>query len=180
MTELAILVAVVVFPAIMVCTCLWDLTSYRIPNGFTLALIAAFLFVAPFTGMGWWQFGQHFAVAGLVFIVGFALWSLQSFGWKLVAGGDVKLMAGAALWFGTEATVPFLVYTGILGALLSFVILFARRWPVPAFLEGQAWIMQIHQGRKEVPYGVAMGPAALLVFAHSSWMTFAVTGTLAG
>jgi prepilin peptidase CpaA len=84
----------------------------------------------------------------------------------LIGGGDVKLLAAAALWAGAGATPTLLVLTGLLGGLLCLLLL----TPLSAHFvaAGQVVLDQAsapRDGKKSavVPYGVAIAGAALIV-----------------
>ena len=106
-----------------------DIDCRRLPNWLTSAvavLYALFVAVSP-TPIDWMS---AFLVAGLVFAIGFAC-----FAFRLMGGGDVKLMTGLALWAGIEHIALFLTVTSLAGGLLSLVILMLRRWSrSPAFV----------------------------------------------
>jgi prepilin peptidase CpaA len=97
-----------------------------------------------------------------VFLVGALLYSR-----RLVGGGDVKLLAAAALWAGAAQLPSLLLLTGICGGVLSLLLLLtpvgtwigAGRRPAPRRPEPAA------RGATAVlvPYGAAIAGAALLV-----------------
>src|SRR3954447_21014331 len=84
-----------IFPAAMAYAGASDLLTMTISNKISLALIAAFIVLAPMVGASWSDLGLHAAAGAIVFTVAFICFA---FGW--VAGGDVKLAAVAALWLG--------------------------------------------------------------------------------
>ena len=47
------------------------------------------------------------------------------FSQTLIGGGDAKLLAGAALWFGFENVLPFLAGVALAGGVLTLAYLFA-------------------------------------------------------
>ncbi len=106
-----------------------DIDCRRLPNWLTAAvaiLYALFVAVSP-TPIDWMS---AFPVAGAVFAIGFIC-----FAFRLMGGGDVKLLSGLALWAGVEHIALFLTVTSLAGGLLSLVMLMLRRWMrSPAFL----------------------------------------------
>ncbi len=160
-----------IFPLCMIFATFYDLLTMTIPNKITLCLVAAFAVFAPLAGMGWETALMHVGVAIAVLIVGFALFSLGVMG-----GGDAKLLAASALWFGTAFTLPYLLVASVLGGLLTLVILIARRVMLPAKLLSIGWIARLLDKKQGIPYGAALGPAALYVFAGSPWMMFISKG----
>ncbi len=147
----------VVLPALLALAAGWDLASYTIPNALSLALVAAFALFAVFAGLSMGVVGLHVA-AGLVGLgAGFAMFAA---GW--IGGGDAKLFAATALWFGFADLLSYTLVAAALGGGLTLLILTARRVPLPAGLMGQSWIARLHDARSGIPYGVALAAGALL------------------
>ena len=72
----------------------------------------------------------------------------------MLGGGDVKLLAAAALWTGSAALLPFLMATALAGGLLAALFLaFARREGKPVAL----------------PYGVAIAAGGILITGGALW-----------
>lgn len=170
------IIILTVFPVCMLFATFYDIFTMTIPNKITLVLIAAFAVCAPLAGISLetalWSVGLAF----LVLVVGFALFSVG-----IMGGGDVKLLAASTLWFGTAFTVPYLLYASILGGVLTIGILLLRRLPaLPLFAMKFPWIERLHDKKQGVPYGAALGPAAIIVFASSGWMEFILTGAPIG
>jgi prepilin peptidase CpaA len=171
MTDLTGLAILAVFPLCMIFATFYDLFTMTIPNRITFCLLAAFAVFAPLAGMGWETAAWHIGVALVVLVVGFGLFSLGVMG-----GGDAKLLAASALWFGTAFTLPYLLAASVLGGVLTLAIVIARRITLPRSLLGVDWIARLHDKKQGIPYGAALGPAALYVFAGSPWMSFVATG----
>ena len=85
----------VVFPFAMAYALLTDLFSMTIANRVSLILLGTFAVVAPLSGMEWMTYLQHFGTGALVLVVTFGLFAVGGMG-----GGDAKLMAVTAVWFG--------------------------------------------------------------------------------
>jgi len=171
MTDTIIMALLVVFPLCMVFATFYDIFTMKIPNFITLALVASFAICAPLAGMGWETALWHIAVSVGVLIVGFGLFSIGVMG-----GGDAKLLAASSLWFGTAFTLPYLLVACIIGGVLTFAVIVFRRLYLPASLLGVKWIARLYDRKSGVPYGAALGPAALYVFLASPWMAYLTTG----
>jgi prepilin peptidase CpaA len=100
------------------------------------------------------------------------LFSAVLFSRGLIGGGDVKLLAAAALWAGPGNTPTLLVLTGLLGGLLCLVVLSplgaqiaAAGQPPIGGADGAA------NGNRPavVPYGVAIAAAALITTIPSNF-----------
>jgi len=168
MTHYAVLVF---FPFCMVMAVLWDITTMKIPNKLVLILLAGFAVFAPLSGLGWQPLLWHVTVAVIVLFAGFGIFAVG-----LLGAGDVKLLAATSLWLGPAATVPYLLYMGILGGVTIVALLVWRQIPMPLALMKIDWIERLHRPKGDVPYGAALGPAALLVFASSPIGEIAIRG----
>src|SRR5215212_5951355 len=155
MIDIALLI---VFPALMAYAAASDLFTMTIPNALSLALIGAFGVFALLAGLPPVVVLLHVAACALVLAVCFGLFA---FGW--IGGGDAKLAAATALWFGFGALLDYLFVATIAGGFLTLLILFARARPLPAFALGCGWIERLHERNAGVPYGIALAGAALAV-----------------
>lgn len=153
-----------VFPAAMAFAGAMDLFTMTIPNKVSLALIAAFAVVATMIGMPWQLVASH-VLAGLLFLtIGIAMFSR---GW--LGGGDAKLLAAAALWFGFGQMLSFLYLVSLLGGALALVILLYRTSLPPFWLLGHSWAERLHDRKVGIPYGIAIAGAALWLYPKSHW-----------
>jgi prepilin peptidase CpaA len=160
------LAATVIFAFTMVYAGLMDLTTMRIRNGLVLALVAAYIILAPFAGFTVGEIAWSVAIAAAILAVCFVFFAR---GW--MGGGDVKLLAVTALWLGFDHTPAFLLYTALFGAVLTLAVLRLRFVGAPAFLGNRPWIAKLQSDQAGIPYGVAVSLAALLVFPQTRWMT---------
>lgn len=153
------------FPAAMAFAGAMDLFTMTIPNRVPLVLVASFVCLAPFAGFSWVQAGYHAGVGLAALAVGILCFAR---GW--VGGGDAKLFAAAALWFGPTHVLQYLLVASVIGGALTLFVLIARRLPLPAGLARQGWLARLHDTGEGVPYGVALAGAALIVYPQTMWM----------
>ena len=146
-----------VFPAAMAFAGAMDLLTMTIPNRIS-ALVAAFIAAALFAGLSAHAVMLHAASGFLVLALGIGLFAM---GWA--GGGDAKLLAAGALWVGLDQVVPFLVQTGICGAVLTLVMVLFRAYPA-ASLPIPDWAVKLHSTATGMPYGLAIAAGALFVF----------------
>ena len=111
MLEIALLL---VFPALMAFAAASDVVTMTIPNRLSLLLIAAFLVFAILGGLSWTALAWHVAAAMLVLCVTFGMFA---FGW--MGGGDAKLAAATALWFGFGVLMDYLLLATVAGGALT-------------------------------------------------------------
>ena len=153
------------FPALMAFAAASDLFTMTISNRVSLALIAGFLVLALLGGMGFHDMLLHIGAGAAVLVVAFACFAM---GW--VGGGDAKIAACVALWFGFDHLLTYLIYASLLGGALTLLLLQFRQWPLPYPLAGQAWLNRLHDRRSGIPYGIALALGALVVYPETQWI----------
>lgn len=153
------------FPAAMAFAAVSDLITMKISNRLSLALAGSFFLVAFLIGMPWMQIGYHLLASFLVLVVAFGFFTA---GW--IGGGDAKLAAATALWFGFPHLLSYFFLAGIVGGVLTLIILRVRAYPLPAALQRTPWIERLHAASTGIPYGVALAAAGLLVYPHTVFM----------
>jgi prepilin peptidase CpaA len=136
-----------------------------ISNRLSLALAGGFFLLTLIIGMSLSAIGMHVAAAAVVLVVAFGLFSQ---GW--IGGGDAKLAAATALWFGFDHLLDYMIYASLFGGALTLVIIQFRKLPLPAILARQRWILRLHETGAGVPYGIALAAAALAVYPKTGWM----------
>jgi len=151
------IVLVSVFPAGVIAAAMTDATSYTIPNRLSVFLAAAFIPAALAMGVS----SQVFAVSVGLGVVGLAL-GIAMFALRWIGGGDAKLLAACALWLGSSAVAPFLLWTAIAGGVLALGLMSLRKSPLPLSSFGPAWFGRLMKPGGDVPYGVAIAAGALI------------------
>jgi prepilin peptidase CpaA len=148
------------FAVMMAAAAFEDFRRFTIPNRLTLGLCALWplsLLAAPSIAgaVGGVACGLIvFAVGALLFARGY------------IGGGDVKLLAAAALWAGPNLLPSLLIVTGLLGGVLALILLS----PIGAFLVsgtraqlGFAASPETAVASTPVAYGIAIAAASLIV-----------------
>jgi prepilin peptidase CpaA len=153
------------FPAMMTFAAASDLLTMTISNRVSLALGAAFLALAVLGGMGFIDILSHLGAGATVLAVAFACFAM---GW--VGGGDAKVAASAALWFGFGHLMNYLVYASLLGGALTLLLLQFRQWPLPYLFVGQPWLLRLHAKDSGIPYGIALAIGALMIYPETEWI----------
>ena len=156
--SLSLIVLLGIFPFAMAYAAASDLVSMTISNRLCLVLVAAFGLCAALLGLSLAEIGWHLAAGGLVLVVSFGFFAM---GW--IGGGDAKLAAATALWFGFDQLMPYLTIAGAFGGVLTVLILVLRSHPLPTLVERWPWLRRLHAANEGVPYGIALAFAALLI-----------------
>ena len=153
------LVPLAAFTGLMAMAALEDLRKLVIPNSVIVSLCVLwplYLATAPTVTLP-----SSFGAVGCAAAVFFSGALLFSRG--LIGGGDVKLLAAATLWASPSATLPFLALTGLIGGLLTLILLspvgvLITRARLPVLGQAATAASPI-----PVPYGVAIAAAAIIV-----------------
>ena len=153
------------FPAMMAFAASSDLLTMTISNRVSLILIAGFFVLALIIGMSGNAILWHIGAGLLVLAIAFGCFAMR---W--IGGGDAKLAAAIALWFGFEHLMPYLLYASLFGGALTLLLLQFRMWPLPQFLAGHQWAQRLHSKDGGVPYGIALAAAALFIYPNTLWM----------
>src|SRR6187455_197691 len=158
-------IKLLLFPAMMAFAASSDLLTMTIPNRVSLIMLGGFVVLALATGMSLEELALHAGAGLLVLCITFGFFAR---GW--IGGGDAKLAAATALWFGFAHLLDYLLYASIFGGVLTLALLQFRRLPLPGVLSRQAWIRRLHDRAGDVPYGIALAAAALAVYPKTGWM----------
>jgi prepilin peptidase CpaA len=160
MIELALIIG---FPLLLAFAASSDLLTMKISNRLSIALVFSFALISVSIGFPLSQIGLHFAtgICVLAFTVAFF-----AAGW--IGGGDAKLTAAVSVWLGFGMQLfEFILLASVLGAILTFALLFSRSHPLPQCLIRWPWIARLHDRKTGVPYGIALSASALIIYPTS-------------
>jgi prepilin peptidase CpaA len=158
-------VRLLVFPALMAFAASSDLFTMTISNRVTLALVGGFVAMAFISGMSPSDVLAHAGAAATVLAVTFLFFAR---GW--IGGGDAKLAAATALWFGFDHLLVYLLYASVFGGALTLMMIRFRLMSLPQVLADQEWVNRLHRPNSGVPYGIALAASALLIYPDTTWM----------
>jgi prepilin peptidase CpaA len=163
---------ILIFPLAMAFAAAMDLFTMTIPNRVSVILIATFAIIAVSAGTTWSVVGNHLMVTGAVFVAAITMYAM---GW--MGGGDAKLLTAASLWLGPDLFPGYLLLVSMYGGMLAFALLYFRGITLlPKWLNQQRWALRLHDSNGGIPYGVALGAAALVVYPKTSWfLALAIT-----
>lgn len=148
-----------IFLVAVVAAAVMDLLTMTIPNKINLILLVAFVAFAAVTQMPLQTFGMHLGAGALVLAVSFGLFALGAIG-----GGDAKFAAAVGLWMGFGFLADFLLLAALIGGPLTIAFWILKQTPLPPVLASQAWLARLSDRNSGVPYGLALAPAAAIVF----------------
>lgn len=165
-----------IFMGIALCivlySALYDFFRLRIPNYIPVALVVVFFItftLAHVYNMPVFQpLINHLMIGGLTFILMFT-----AFAFKLMGGGDAKIIPALALWFGSDGLVYFLLWTALWGFPLALTAIILRKTKLGNRLSktlsshkilDKGWIKALANGENVVPYGIAIAAGAVMTF----------------
>lgn len=158
-------------PLFVIVAALSDLTTMKIPNWISGALIIGFFPAALAVGLPLGAVGIHALVAVAALFVGMAL-----FAFRIIGGGDAKLMAAACLWLGMTGSGMFILFTGVIGGFFCLGLLAARAYVGPYLRNPPTWVAGLLSPRGDIPYGVAICAGALAAFPSSAMLVLFAAG----
>jgi prepilin peptidase CpaA len=147
------------FPAAMALAASMDIVTMTIPNRVCAALAIGYLALALAVGVPPMAILIHLSCGAAMLALAFTMFS---FGW--IGGGDAKLAAATALWFGWGLIVDYSLSAAVYGGALTLLILLGRRFVLPVWLSRHVWIARLHDAKTGIPYGVALAAAGLMLY----------------
>jgi len=147
-----------IFLFLMVWAVYGDIQRMEIPNRVSIAVVVLYIALALIHPQAVSPLRDG-ATAVVLFTAGAALFYL-----RVMGGGDVKLMAGVALWAGPGLIGAFLVVVGLVGGLLAVIACTPFR-----FLLGHAAAGMSPRNRAfsvprgNLPYGLAIAAGGIFV-----------------
>jgi len=157
---------VFLFPILMLFAAWMDLFTMRIANWISIVLTLAFLPVGLACGLRLGLIGHHYLCGLAILAPTFVLFAFGKIG-----GGDAKLAASSAIWMGWSSLFDYIIVSSLLGGVLAVVVLAARQIPLPLFLLRWSWVVRLHEPKTGIPFGVALGAGAIIVYPYTAiWM----------
>ena len=153
----------VVFPFLMILAAISDLLTMTISNWISLTLAVLFIALAGSCGVPASAILLNLTCGMLMLALTFVLFAK---GW--IGGGDAKLAAATAIWFGFDHVGDYVLHAGVIGGLLTLFILCLRQWPLPGILHAHQWATRLHDPATGIPYGIALAGAGLLLYPETA------------
>lgn len=144
------------FAVVLSAAAVQDIRCRRISNGFPLMLVLLFAAFAL-----WREESPDLLSHITSFVFMFAL-SAALFARGVVGGGDVKLMAAAALWFEVPLLPLVTLAVALCGGVLAAVVIARRQFRV-ASPDSPKNPRRSSRRAEGVPYGVAIAGGAVIV-----------------
>ena len=160
-----------VFPAALLVAAANDIYEFKIPNWVSIILICAYPVAGMAVGASPRVIAEGLLIGAGALTIGFALYA-----GRIVGGGDAKLLAAIAPWMGAKAIGVFLFYTAMLGLVVTIVVAVFRKFPSLPVYTHAPWLAELHERKKDIPYGVALGAGGLLSFSQTAFFQLVFGG----
>ncbi len=137
-----------------------DISTFTIPNRLTGSMAVTGVFSMILLGPSSFSPLLPLLLATGVLVCGWAMFAVGLWG-----AGDAKLMAAASLWIGPSAMGVFALGIVLIGSLLALATLLIGLAKAARAVPGGRWRPRLLMRRLSVPYGLAIGSAAVLSLA---------------
>jgi prepilin peptidase CpaA len=170
MADMAVAMLILgILPLALAVAAVSDLFTMTIPNMVSLAAFAAFVILAPFSGLEWSAIGLSLLSASAVFAACFAL-----FAFNIMGGGDAKLLTATAVWFGFDhSLVVFLITVAFAGGGVTLLFLLMRSQAHTVMAMGVPLPASMATANK-VPYGIAIAIGGFFTFDQAPIVNWAI------
>jgi prepilin peptidase CpaA len=152
------------FVALLVAAAVFDLWKFTIPNWISVSLLGLFVAAGVFLPMQINWLSHIGAMAAVL------LGTLVLYRFRLIGGGDLKLLVVVGLWAGLDGLPTLLVMTAFAGGVLALGLIGLRRLlmslmvlqTVPDCITKVSLPRLLLPG-EPLPYGVAIAVGGILV-----------------
>ncbi len=148
-----------VFFALIGAAALYDFWKFVVPNFVPIALSLLFLAVALLRQDDV-EFVGHLGAGVVVFCIG-----ALAYRFRVLGGGDVKLLAAVALWVGWDLLPIYLISVAVFGGVLALLLLGLRGLlhRIYRSVSSRAALPPVLRAGENVPYAVAIGAGVVLI-----------------
>jgi prepilin peptidase CpaA len=145
-----------IFAGLLVAAAVEDSIRLRISNLTCLGVLVGALTAMGLAGIDW-ALWQNFALFAGLLMLGTAIFAAGKMG-----GGDIKLIAAAALWFDLRTGFLALLWIVLAGGLLAITVIIVRKFGWSDAARERVLLLKRRGG---IPYGVAIAAGVLLASA---------------
>jgi len=160
-----------IFPAALIVAAANDIYEFKIPNWISIILIIAYPAAGAAVGASLETLLEGFLIGAGALTLGFGLYA-----GRVIGGGDAKLIAATAPWLGAGALGSFLFLAALSGLGLAIIIMMFRKMPILPIYSHAPWLLELHDRKKDIPYGVAIASGGILSFSQTPFFQLVFGG----
>jgi prepilin peptidase CpaA len=146
--------------------CVSDARSLRIPNLYSVVVLAAFGVAYLASPENFQPLWNHFLALGIIFAVTYLMFMAGMMG-----GGDSKFASALAIWIAAKGVMVFVFWMAVMGGVIGILTLWMKkkkpfRNPPPG-----SWMAAAQKGENKIPYGIAISFGAWAALWHGGLIT---------
>ncbi len=161
-----VLLCIAIVFVVTLMACVSDATSLRIPNLYSVIVLAAFAVAyisAPDVFNPLWK---HLLALGIILGVTYLMFIAGMMG-----GGDSKFASALAIWIAAQGVMVFVFWMAVAGGVIGVLSLWMKKKkPFKRAREG-GWVAAAQGGQNKIPYGIAISFGAWMALLHSGLIT---------
>lgn len=161
-----VLLCIAIVFVVTVMACLSDARSLRIPNLYSVAVLAAFgvaYLSAPENFQPLWN---HFLALAIIFAVTYLMFMAGMMG-----GGDSKFASALAIWIAAKGVMVFVFWMAVMGGVIGLLTLWMRKKKPFCNPPAGSWMEAAQKGENKIPYGIAISFGTWAALLHSGLIT---------
>lgn len=147
-------------------SCVSDVRSLRIPNIYSVLIVAAFAVSFLCQPQFFFPLWHHGLALAIVFIVTYLMFIAGMMG-----GGDSKLGSALALWVGVKGVMIYVFWMAVVGGVIGALSLWIKKKKPCVNPAAGSWIAAVQSGENAIPYGVAISIGAWVAMWQTGFIT---------
>ncbi len=161
-----VLLCIAIVFVVTLMACVSDARSLRIPNLYSVVVLAAFGVACVASPEVFQPLWNHFLALGIIFVVTYLMFMAGMMG-----GGDSKFASALAIWIAAKGVMVFVFWMAVAGGVIGVLTLWMKKKkPFRNPPEG-SWMAAAQKGESKIPYGIAISFGAWIALWHSGLIT---------
>ncbi|MBL8713004.1 MAG: prepilin peptidase [Alphaproteobacteria bacterium] len=146
--------------------CVSDATSLRIPNLYSVIVLAAFAVACVASPEVFNPLWKHFLALAIIFIVTYLMFVAGMMG-----GGDSKFASALAIWIAAQGVMVFVFWMAVAGGVIGVLTLWMKKKKPFKNPRDGGWVAAAQKGENKIPYGIAISFGAWMALLHGGLIT---------
>jgi len=146
--------------------CVSDARSLRIPNLYSVVVLAAFGVAYLASPENFQPLWNHFLALGIIFAVTYLMFMAGMMG-----GGDSKFASALAIWIAAKGVMVFVFWMAVMGGVIGILTLWMKKKKPFRNPPAGSWMAAAQKGENKIPYGIAISFGAWIALWHGGLIT---------
>lgn len=157
---------ILVVLCITLMACVSDARSLRIPNLYSVIVLAAFGIAYLSDPQVFQPLWNHFLALGIIFFVTYLMFMAGMMG-----GGDSKFASALAIWIAAKGVMIFVFWMALAGGVIGVLTLWMKKKKPFRNPPAGSWMDAAQKGENKIPYGIAISFGAWAALWHGGLIT---------